>query len=94
MCELEGGSKLFISKEGNHKYTEGHHLVPLSYQKEFVHSLDVEANVVSLCPTCHRKLHYGNDSEKEIEKLYKERINRLKESDISVSLEQLLHMYR
>lgn len=94
ICELECGAELFVVKEGSHAYTEGHHLIPLGYQKEFMHSLDVEANVVSLCPACHRKLHYGVSSEQEIEKLYIERRERLKKCGILVSLEQLLLMYR
>lgn len=94
VCELDCSMELFISKDGNRNYTEGHHLVPLNYQKEFAHSLDVEANMVSLCPSCHRKLHYGIDSEKELETLYNSRIERLRKCNIEVSKEQLLLMYR
>ena len=28
--------------------------------EEFAKSLDVEANIVSLCSNCHNQIHYGN----------------------------------
>ena len=59
ICEGECGCDLFIRQDGKTNYTEGHHLIPLSFQPLFEYSLDVEANVVSLCPRCHRLLHYG-----------------------------------
>lgn len=39
---------------------EPHHLIPLQYHEEFEWSLDVEANVVSLCSECHNQIHYGD----------------------------------
>lgn len=93
VCELDCGVELFIAKDGIHTYTEGHHLIPLSFQKKFAKSLDVEANVISLCPACHRKLHYGINPEKALEKLYLKRIDRLKKCGIVLSFEQLLLMY-
>ena len=60
-CELECNTELFLRKNSQLNYTEGHHLIPLCYQNDFEYSLDVEANVVSLCPNCHRRLHYGDD---------------------------------
>lgn len=46
---------------------------------KFINSLDVYANVICLCPTCHRLLHYGVESEKKnvIDKIYYDRADRL-----------------
>ena len=44
---------------------EGHHLVPLEYQDLFNESLYFVDNIVSLCPTCHREIHYAYLQEKK-----------------------------
>lgn len=93
-CEAECNNQLFYRKDGRNTYTEGHHLIPLSYQEYFEFSLDVEANVVSLCPMCHRLLHYGMETESLLKKLYEERKGRLKKCCIDITYEELLLMYR
>lgn len=93
-CELDCTSELFIRKAATVTYTEAHHLIPLCFQDEFPYSLDVEANVVSLCPNCHRKLHYGAEIEPLIKKLYIARCDRLKRCGIDISYEKLLLLYR
>lgn len=92
-CEGECDYRLFLKKDGIHNYTEAHHLIPLMYQKHFMYSLDVEANVVSLCPMCHRLLHYGFDKQKLLKKLYQKRSDRLDKVGLSVSYEKLLFLY-
>jgi 5-methylcytosine-specific restriction protein A len=93
-CELSCNTELFLRKNSQFDYTEGHHLIPLCYQDEFEYSLDVEANVVSLCPNCHRRLHYGDDVSELLRELYESRKNRLKKCGIELSFAQLLLMYR
>lgn len=85
ICELEidcapgERNKLFIERSTNQNYVEGHHLIPMEYAKKFKFSLDVEANIVCLCPSCHRKLHHGLDDERKdlIKKIYEKREERL-----------------
>ncbi len=93
-CEAKCSNQLFVRKNGIDTYTEAHHLVPLCFQSFFENSLDVEANVVSLCPYCHSLLHYGSDIESVLRILYEQRITRLKKCGISVSFEELLLLYR
>lgn len=93
-CELECNTELFLRKNSKLNYTEGHHLIPLCYQNDFEYSLDVEANVVSLCPNCHRRLHYGDDVSELLRELYESRKDRLKKCGIEISFAQLLLMYR
>ena len=42
-----------------------HHLIPLRMQHDFENSLDVVGNIVSICPNCHRLIHYGRDKDKK-----------------------------
>ena len=87
-------TQLFIRKDSKTNYTEAHHLIPLCYQNNFDFSLDVEANVVSLCPNCHCLLHYGQNKEKLLKQLYNQRIQRLQKCNLNLGFEDLLLMYR
>jgi hypothetical protein len=92
-CEVDGDHQSFIRKNTNTKYAEPHHLIPLAYQDSFVNSLDVEANIVSLCSNCHNQIHYGAGSEKLIELLYTRRKQELEQAGVSISLNDLLDLY-
>lgn len=47
-------------------FLEGHHLVPVSLQKNFAEiNLDCIQNMVSLCPICHSQIHYGTREAKK-----------------------------
>lgn len=84
----------FITKAGN-TYQEGHHLIPMSAQKDFTVNLDREENIISLCPICHRAVHYGSKNEKQkiLEKLYNDRINKLRDKGIDITIEDLINKY-
>lgn len=86
-CEINSAHKTFIAKSNGYPYMEGHHAISLRLQGIFSKSLDVYANIICLCPTCHRLLHYGIDSEKEylLDKIYYDRSDRLAASGIVVS---------
>ncbi len=93
-CEFDNNHQTFTSKSTNHPYMEGHHAIPIQYQKMFTHSLDVYANVVCLCPICHRLLHHGIETEKEvvINKIYYDRSERLAKSGIEISKDDFIKL--
>lgn len=93
-CEYECGVNLFLRKDNLTNYTEAHHLIPLSFQNEFPNSLDVEANVISLCPACHRRMHYGSDIEIMLNILFDKRVARLEKCGIYINYDLLLLIYR
>lgn len=57
-CEINPEHKSFISGSTGKEYVEAHHIIPLSQQCNYKKSLDVEANIVALCPNCHKKIHH------------------------------------
>lgn len=91
-CEISSNHESFLTQEGI-PYLEGHHLVPLRYQRMFNKSLDVEANIVCLCANCHREIHYGKNSSQLVKLLLNKRVNRLKECEIEINTSELLKMY-
>lgn len=94
LCEVNPEHPTFIRRTTKLQYTEPHHLIPMAYQDQFDMSLDVEENIVSLCCTCHKEIHYGEYSNLIVEKLFKKRKESLKSAGIDVDLEQLLNLYK
>lgn len=94
MCEHNHEHLTFTAKATGKAYMEGHHLIPLKYQNRFNCGIDVYANIVCLCPVCHRLLHFGADKEKiyAAEKLYDERKDRLVHSGIDISKKDFLEL--
>ena len=91
-CEVETTHESFIAERNHKLYMEGHHVIPIKKQMNFKNSLDVYANIVCLCPTCHRKIHYGvkDDRIKMGEKIYLDRADRLVNSGIRLSKREFL----
>lgn len=94
-CEIDNNHETFRLKGKAFDYVEAHHLIPLKYQADFDVSLDVEANIVALCPMCHRKLHHGRieDIESLLESLLAARSDRMKLCGIYANFESLVKFY-
>jgi 5-methylcytosine-specific restriction protein A len=94
-CALDESHQTFIQKRSGNPYMEAHHLIPLKAQHRFGYSLDVPSNVVSLCPNCHRKVHYADSSvQKEVlESLLEKHQADLKQQGLEVPLDTLLNYY-
>ena len=84
-CEIDNNHKTFISKSTGKQYMEAHHLIPLEFEDLFPYSLDVEANVVSLCSVCHDEIHHGVNYKELINILYEKRKEELKRYGIEIS---------
>lgn len=95
-CEVDNSHQYFISKKTGENYCEAHHFIPMAVQCKYKVSLDVYANLVSLCPVCHRILHHGKVEDKKeiLERIYNNRITRLNACGIFVTLDELIKMYR
>lgn len=91
-CSLDETHETFEVENTCHPYMESHHAISLRYQSEFSHSLDVGANLVCLCPLCHRKLHYArlNLRKELLVCLYDMRAHRLDNCGLSVSKDKFI----
>lgn len=94
LCEHDSTHTTFIARSTGQAYMEGHHLIPMRYQPQFDCGIDVYANVVCLCPICHRMLHLGRDPERRYaaEQLFDQRSDRLRNSGIDLSKKDFLEL--
>lgn len=92
-CQIDRGHKTFISMATGHQYMDGHHIIPLSQQEEFTYSLDCYANIIVLCPTCHRFMHYGlrNERREKLIAIYEDRAERFSNSGILIDRSEFLN---
>ena len=91
-CEIDPVHRTFVTRRNNELYLEGHHLIPLLRQNEFNKSLDVYANIIGLCPNCHRQLHFGKQDEVRdiLKPIYDARAARFHRSGLDLSKDEFL----
>ena len=95
-CQYNSEHRTFTVGINGNQYMEAHHLIPISFQNRYLNnSLDTNANIISLCPNCHRAVHYGDIKTKKdmLKKFFIERELALKADGISESLETLYEKY-
>jgi 5-methylcytosine-specific restriction protein A len=94
-CEINEEHWTFTSKAKKQRYVEAHHLIPISQQPKFIASLDVVENIVCLCATCHRMLHFGVEQERKalLVSLFKARKQRLLQKSIEIKSDEFLRFY-
>lgn len=99
LCEFNGLHETFISKRTGRNFVEGHHLVPVSSQIEIWNKYSVNAdcveNIISLCPNCHRAIHYGDNETKKkmIELLFNLRKTEFRSLGLNIDVEEVKKMY-
>ena len=93
-CELDNCHQTFIAEKSGKPYMESHHVIPMRQQPHFKNSLDVYANIVCLCPICHRKIHFGLKSERVnmIQQIYRNRATRLEKSGLCLSVDEFVEL--
>lgn len=94
-CEMDMQHVSFLAENTHKPYMEVHHAIPLRLQGSFKTSIDVYANLVCLCPMCHRKIHYGLKEERRemADKIYEERKERLVNSGIIIGKEDFERLF-
>ena len=94
-CTVDSSHATFVKKDGT-KYMEVHHLIPLEFQYKYEYKLDAKANLIPVCPLCHKRLHYGRieDITPVLTQFYNLRHDILQQSGLSISLEDLVEFYK
>ncbi len=94
-CSVDPNHMTFKSKASSNDYMEAHHLIPMNQQEKYSVSLDVKGNIVCLCPTCHRLLHFGKNEAKlpVLKLLFDSKLIDLKSHGIDLVFEDFLEAY-
>lgn len=58
-CCYDSSHETFVSENENKNFVEGHHLIPMQHQCDFEYTIDFADNIIPLCPTCHRRIHFA-----------------------------------
>lgn len=99
-CELEDfcgcSTHYFTNKKNGKNYVELHHLIPREFSNDFEKSIEQIENYVSLCPRCHRFIHFAVDRERlmALNYLYNRRIGSLRLKGIDIEEQKLKSYYR
>ena len=99
-CEKDYQHETFISKKTQQKYMEAHHLIPVCFQKEvwdkYHINIDCVENLVSLCPTCHKAIHYGTKEvqRKMITELFTHCAPKYNAIGLNITLEEIFKFYK
>lgn len=99
-CEKDYNHETFISKKTQQKYMEAHHLIPVCFQKEvwdkYHINIDCVENLVSLCPTCHKAIHYGTKEVQRnmIRELFSRCAPKYKAIRLNITIEEIYKFYR
>ncbi len=54
-CNIDPSHQTFMW-DGDEKYMEKHHLIPMEHYTKFEKNIDHHSNIFSLCPNCRKKL--------------------------------------
>lgn len=98
-CVSNVEHQTFESKVTGKAFMEAHHLIPIKYAQQvwndFGANIDCVENLVSLCPNCHRAVHYGSKRVKQeiLARLLNKKQNGLKAIGIDITLQELIAMY-
>ena len=94
LCEVNPAHTTFIAEASGENYIEGHHIIPMCRQNSFENSLDIYANILGVCPNCHRLLHYARQAERRsaLNTIYSARAERLCHSGILLGRDDFLAM--
>ena len=99
-CEKDYQHETFISKKTQQKYMEAHHLIPVCFQKEiwdkYHINIDCVENLVSLCPTCHKAIHYGTKEVRKemISELFARCVPKYKAIGLNITIEEIFKFYK
>ena len=95
-CQARVSHTTFTSKVSGNSYVEAHHFVPLRHQPFFEFTLDNAANILALCPNCHRLLHHATADEREEllrQLVTADRLENLAAWGIEVNADDILRYY-
>ncbi len=95
-CEINPSHSTFQRTGSRVNYMEPHHLIPVSKRDLFEKEIDIIQNIISLCPNCHKAIHYAfhEDRVKILKQAYAIKQAGLQTKGIGITIEQLFEFYK
>ena len=101
VCQINPKHETFQTTQGV-PYMEGHHLIPCTifnaenYWNHNGKNIDCLENIVCICPTCHRAVHFGDRQTKEkmVRIMYEQQTKQLEKAGITITEQTLLGLYK
>lgn len=93
-CDINPNHHTFMRPGEAVSYTKPVHLIPMTVQQHFLHSLDVEANIASLCSDCYERLQHDENRLELVRQLYQLKIEELEKAGIGIAENDLLLFYQ
>ncbi|MDR0306529.1 MAG: hypothetical protein LBI42_06800 [Chitinispirillales bacterium] len=99
-CLIDPNHNTFINTQSK-PYMEGHHLIPCTvtnakiFFDKYKKNIDCFENIVCICPTCHRAVHFGHENTKieKIKIMYAKQAGKLENAGIPITEQELLELY-
>ncbi|MCL2844902.1 MAG: hypothetical protein FWE23_05565 [Chitinivibrionia bacterium] len=100
VCQIKSSHTTFLTNLG-FQYMEGHHLIPCTvknakdFEKKYNVNIDCVENIVCICPTCHRAVHFGDSEVKKmlVKEMFSQHKEILKNIGIDITEDELLKLY-
>lgn len=95
LCQININHRWFKSSATHENYVEAHHIIPISTQALFEYSIDCVPNIASLCPVCHRQIHYDykENKVKLLEILWNQNKEGIERAGINIKFNELVELY-
>lgn len=75
-CFFECTNETFLNKK-EEIYLEVHHCIPLSYAKKLGKKGDFKENLIAVCPTCHKRIHFEHEDSIVKQDMYKKMYDKI-----------------
>lgn len=94
-CQIDSSHESFMTGSGK-QYAEKHHLIPIEFYEDFDIDIDDISNIVTLCPNCHKKIHFGvtSDINQMVCHLWNQQKQKLNDRGLKINLDKLLEYYK
>jgi 5-methylcytosine-specific restriction protein A len=100
-CQIDSTHETFMTAS-EEPYMEGHHLIPCTttnseiFYDKYNRNIDCFENIVCICPSCHRAVHFGNENTKaeKIKVLFAKQGEKLRRVGIAITEEDLFKLYK
>lgn len=92
-CFFNCSNEMFLNQKED-IYLEVHHIIPLSYARKIGKKGDFRENLIAVCPTCHKRIHFEHSDSIIKQDMYKLMYSRVETSTNKMEISNFTEFYR